>query len=158
MLCNVYRDGCCYWLVYVCCCWCCYFHRGWFHVFCRRGSCWLVLHFWGGDFFFFFWLTCTHSSTILGWAWSGSFPVVVSLMVAVKTVVATVSVATVAAAAAGAYGGSFLGQNFDICPNCLQLQQRERLPSTTSIICLSLLTMVSGIAWKPSQVRHIWNT
>ena len=48
-----------------------------------------------GDFFFFFRVTSTHSSTVLGWAWSGSFPVVVSPMVAVETVVATVSVASV---------------------------------------------------------------
>ena len=74
--------------------------------------------FWGE--FFFFRVTSIHSSTVLGWAWSGSFPVVVSLMVAVETVVTTVSVATVAATAAGAFGGSLLGQNFDICPNCLQ--------------------------------------
>ena len=84
-------------------------------------------------------------TTFLGWAWSGSFPVV-SLMVAVETVVTAVSVATVAAVAAGHFGGSLLEQNFDICPNCLQLQQRRRLPSTTTIIYLSLLTMVSGIA------------
>ena len=100
--------------------------------------------FWGD--FFFFRVTSTHSSTVLGWACSGSFPVVVSLMVAEETVAATVSVATVAAAAAGACGGSFLGQNFDICPNCLQLQQRGRLPSTTTIICLPLLIMTSGMA------------
>ena len=105
-----------------------------------------------GDFFFFR-VTSIHSSI-----WSGSFPVIVSLMVAVETVVATVSVATVAAAAAGTFGGSFLGQNFDICPNCLQLKQCGRLPSTTTIICLSLPTMVSGIVWKPSRVRHIRNT
>ena len=110
--------------------------------------------FWG-DFFFFFRVTSTHSSTVLGVAWSCSFSVVVSLMVTVETVVAA---ASVAAAAAGACGGSFLGQTFDICPSCLQLQQRGRLPSTITIICLFLLTMVSGIAWKPSRVRHIRNT
>ena len=62
---------------------------------------------------------------------------------AMEAVVAAVSVLTVAAAA---FGGSFLGQNLDMCPNCLQLQQRGRLPSTITIICLSLLTMVSEIA------------
>ena len=40
----------------------------------------------GGDFFFFFRVTSTPSFTILGWAWSGSFPVVISPMVAVETV------------------------------------------------------------------------
>ena len=92
---------------------------------------------------FFFRVTSIQSSAFFDWAWSGSFSVLVSLMVAEETVVAAVSVA---AAAAGAFGGSFLGQNFDMCPSCLQLQQRGRLPSTTTIICLSLLTMVSGIA------------
>ena len=36
-------------------------------------------------------------------------------MVTMEAVVAAVSVATVAAAAAGAFGGSFLGQNLDMC-------------------------------------------
>ena len=55
------------------------------------------------------------SSAFFGWAWSGSFSVVASLMVAVETVVTAVSVATVAAAAAaGASGESFLGRT-SIC-------------------------------------------
>ena len=58
--------------------------------------------------FLFFWVTSTHSSTVFGWAWSGSFSLLVSLMVAVETVVAAVSGAAVVA---GAFGGSFLGQN-----------------------------------------------
>ena len=95
-----------------------------------------------GDFFFLR-VTSIQSSAFFCWAWSGSFSGVASLMVTVETVDAAVSVVTVAA---GAFGGSFWGQNFDICPNCLQLQQRGRLPSTITIICLSLLTMVSGIA------------
>ena len=99
--------------------------------------------FWGD--FFFFRVTSTHSSTVFGWAWSGSFSFPVSLMVAMEAVVAAVSVATVAAAAAGAFDRSFLGQNLDMCPNCLQLQQRGRLPSTITIICLPLLMMISGI-------------
>ena len=90
--------------------------------------------FWG-DFFFF-------SGDFFGLAWSGSFSLLVSLMVAVETVVAAVSMVTVA----GAFGGSFLGQNLDMCPSCLQPQQYRCLPSTTTIICLSLLTMVSRIA------------
>ena len=94
----------------------------------------------------FFRVTSIQSSAFFGWSWPGSFSVLVSLMVAVENVVAAVSVATVAAAAAAAFSGYFLGQNFDICPNCSQLQQRGRLSSTTTIICLSLLTMVSGIA------------
>ena len=88
----------------------------------------------GGGFF-----SSTHSSTVFGWAWSGPFSLLVSLLVAVETVVAAVSVATVAA---GAFGGSFLEQNLDMCSSCLQPQQRGRLPSTNPIICLSLLTMV----------------
>ena len=112
--------------------------------------------FWGD--FFFFRVTSTHSSTVFGWAWSGSFSFPVSLMVTMEAVVAAVSVATVAAAAAGAFDGSFLGQNLDMCPNCLQLQQRGRLPSTITIICLPLLMMISGIVSKPSRVRHIQNT
>ena len=99
--------------------------------------------FWGD--FFFFRVTSTHSSTVFGWAWSGSFSFLVSLMVTMEAVVAAVSVATVAAAAAGAFDGSFWGQNLDMCPNCLQLQQRGRLPSTITIICLPLLMMISGI-------------
>ena len=99
--------------------------------------------FWGD--FFFFRVTSTHSSTVFGWAWSGSFSFPVSLMVTMEAVVAAVSVAIVAAAAAGAFGGSFWGQNLDMCPNCLQLQQRGRLPSTITIICLPLLMMISGI-------------
>ena len=99
--------------------------------------------FWGD--FFFFRVTSTHSSTVFGWAWSGSFSFPVSLMVTMEAVVAAVSVATVAAAAAGAFDGSFWGQNLDMCPNCLQLQQRGRLPSTITIICLPLLMMISGI-------------
>ena len=99
--------------------------------------------FWGD--FFFFRVTSTHSSTVFGWAWSGSFSFSVSLMVTMEAVVAAVSVATVAAAAAGAFGGSFWGQNLDMCPNCLQLQQRGRLPSTITIICLPLLMIISGI-------------
>ena len=101
--------------------------------------------FWG-DFFFFFRVTSVHSSTLFGWAWSGSFSLLVSLMLGMKAVVVAVSVAAVEAAAAGAFGGSFWGQNLDMCPNCLQLQKRGRLPSTITIICLPLLTMVSGIA------------
>ena len=97
-----------------------------------------------GDFFFL-WVTSIQSSAFFCWAWSGSFSGVASLMVTVETVDAAVSVVTVASAAAGVFGGSFWGQNFDICPNCLQLQQRGHLPSTITI-CLSLLTMVSGIA------------
>ena len=109
--------------------------------------------FWG-DSFFLFRLPSIHSSTVLGVAMPCSFSVVVT----VEAAVAAVSVAAVAAAAAGACGGSFLGQNFKICPNCLQLHQRGRLPSTITIMCLPLLTMVSRIAWKPSRVRHIQNT
>ena len=108
-----------------------------------------------GGISFFLRVTSIQSSAFFCWAWFGSFSGVASLIVIVETVVAAVSVVTVAAAA---FDGSFWGQNFDICPNCLQLQQRGRLPSTITIICLSLLTMVSGIARKPSRVRHIRNT
>ena len=66
-------------------------------------------------------------------------------------------VVVVEAAAAAAFGGSFLGQNLDICPNCLQLQKRGRRPSTT-IICLSMLMTISGMAWNPSLVKHSRNT
>ena len=61
------------------------------------------------------------------------------------TVVVVVVVVIEAAVAAAAFDRSFLGQNLEICPNCLQLQRR-RLPFTTTIICLSLLMIVSGIA------------
>ena len=74
------------------------------------------------------------------------------VIVAVVVVVAVVSVA------AAALAGSFWGQNFEMCPSCLQLQQRGLRPSTTTIICLSLLMMTSGIAWKPSLSRQIRNT
>ena len=74
------------------------------------------------------------------------------VIVAVVVVVAVVSVA------AAALAGSFWGQNFEMCPSCLQLQQRGLRPSTTTIICLSLLMMTSGIAWKPSLSRQIQNT
>ena len=59
---------------------------------------------------------------------------------------------------AAAFGGSFLGQNFDMCPSCLQLQQRGHCPSTTTIICLSLLMITSGMHWNPSLVKHSRNT
>ena len=91
-----------------------------------------------GDFFFMR-VTSIQSSAFFCWAWSGSFSGVASLIVTVETVVAAVSVVTVAAAAFG-------GKTSIYAPNCLQLQQRWRLPSTITIICLSLLTMVSGIA------------
>ena len=99
-----------------------------------------------GEISFFFQVTSIHSSTVFGWAWSGSFSLLVLLMVAMEAVVVAVSVATVAAAPTGAFGGSFWEQKLDMYPNCLQLQQHGRLPSTTTIICLSLLTMVLGIA------------
>ena len=45
-----------------------------------------------------------------------------------------------------------------MCPNCLQLQQRGRRPSTTTIVCLSLLMITSGMPWNPSLVKHSRNT
>ena len=67
-------------------------------------------------------------------------------------IVAVVVVVVAVAVAAGSFGG----QNFEKCPNCLQLQQRGRRPSITTIICLSLLTITSGMAWNPSQSRNSW--
>ena len=61
-------------------------------------------------------------------------------------VVVVAVVVVVEAVENAALGGSFFGQNLDICPSCLQLQLRGRRPSTTTIICLSLLMMISGIA------------
>ena len=40
-------------------------------------------------------------------------------------------------------------------PSCLLPQLRGRLPSTTTIICLSLLMIVSGMAWKPSLIKCV---
>ena len=106
-----------------------------------------------GDFFFFLVTSVQPSSAFLGLTWPDSFAVVL-LMVAVVIVAVVVVVEAVETAA---LGGSFLGQNLDICPSCLQLQQHGRRPSTTTIICLSLLMRISGMAWKPSLVRHSWN-
>ena len=68
---------------------------------------------------FFFRVTSVHSVFFFSWAFSVSFwvPLVSLLMMAVEAVVAAVSVAAVAA-----FGGFFPGQNFEICPSCLQLQ------------------------------------
>ena len=100
----------------------------------------------------FFRVTSVLSVFFFSWTFSVSFwvPIVLLLMVAVEAVVTAVSVAAVTAAA---FGGFFPGQNIEICPSCLQLQQRGRLPSTTTIICLSLLKIISGMAWKPSRVK-----
>ena len=101
---------------------------------------------------FFFRVTSVYSVFFFSWTFSVSFwvPLFSLLMVAVEAVVAAVSVAAVAAAA---FGGFFPGQNFEICPSCLQLHQRGRLPSTITIICLSLLIIISGMAWNPSLVK-----
>ena len=58
----------------------------------------------------------------------------------------------------GAVVWFFRGQSFEMWPNCLQRQQRGLLSSTITIICLSLLTIVSGMAWEPSLFRQIRNT
>ena len=71
---------------------------------------------------------------------------------AVETVV-VVAVAAVAAAAA-AFSG-FSGQNFEMWPICLHDQHLGLRPSTITIICLSPLIRISGMALKPSLVRHI---
>ena len=105
-----------------------------------------------GDFFFSRITSVPSPSALFCWTCSVCFLASLAslLMVAVEAVGAAVSVA------AAAFGRSFLGQNFEMCPSCLQLQQRGRLPSTTTI-CLSLLIIISGIAWKLSRVRHSWN-
>ena len=69
-------------------------------------------------------------------------------------------VVAVMAVAAAALDGSFWGQNFEVCPNCLQLQQRGRHSPTSTIICLSLPVITSGIACNPSlskQIRITWS-
>ena len=71
-------------------------------------------------------------------------------MVAVETVV----VVAVAAAAVAAFSG-FSGQNFEMWPISLQDQHLGLRPSTITIICLSPLIRISGMALKPSLVRHI---
>ena len=48
----------------------------------------------------------------------------------------------------------FCGQNLAIWPISLHAQHLGRLPSTTTIVCRSPLIRVSGMALKPSLVRH----
>ena len=61
-------------------------------------------------------------------------------------IVVVVVVVVVGAVETAAFVESFWAQKRDICPSCLQLQQRGLLPSTTTIICLPLLMMTSGMA------------
>ena len=70
-------------------------------------------------------------------------------MVAVETVVVVVAVAAAAAFS------SFSGQNFEMWPIFLHDQHLGLRPSTITIICLSPLIRISGMALKPSLVRHI---
>ena len=74
-------------------------------------------------------------------------------MVAVEAVVVVVVVAAAAAAAVAAFSG-FSGQNFEMWPIFLQDQHLGLRPSTITIICRSPLIRVSGMALKPSLVRH----
>ena len=63
MLCDVSGNGRCHQLGYEYC-WCCYFCRSWLHVFCRRGSCRLILLFSG--IFFFGWLQSNPPLSLAG--------------------------------------------------------------------------------------------
>ena len=78
-------------------------------------------------------------------------------MVAVEAVaavvVAVVAAAAVAAAAVAAFSG-FSGQNFEMWPIFLQDQHLGLRPSTITIISRSPLIRISGMALKPSLVRH----
>ena len=68
-------------------------------------------------------------------------------MAAAEAVVAAaVSVAVVFAV--------FSGQNFAMWPTFLHAQHLGRRPSTTTVNCRSPLINVSGMALKPSLVRH----
>ena len=86
----------------------------------------------------------------LGWTWPGPWAFA-SLMV----VAAAMSFVVVVAvdAAFSLFSGRW-GQNLAIWPICLHPQHLGRLPSTITIICRSPLTNVSGMALKPSLVRH----
>ena len=78
-------------------------------------------------------------------------------MVAVAAVVVAVVVAAAASAAAvaavAAFSG-FSGQNFEMWPIFLQDQHLGLRPSTITIISRSPLIRISGMALKPSLVRH----
>ena len=71
-------------------------------------------------------------------------------MVAVEAVAAVV----VAVAAAAAAFSGFSGQNFEMWPIFLQDQHLGLRPSTITIISRSPLIRISGMALKPSLVRH----
>ena len=71
----------------------------------------------------------------------------------VVAVFEAVVVAAVVAAAVVVFSG-FSGQNFEMWPICLQDQHLGLRPSTITIICRSPLIRVSGMALKPSLVRH----
>ena len=72
---------------------------------------------------------------------------------AVAAVVVAVVVAAAAAAAVAAFSG-FSGQNFEMWPIFLQGQHLGLRPSTITIISRSPLIRISGMALKPSLVRH----
>ena len=74
-------------------------------------------------------------------------------MVAVAAVVVAVVVAAAAVAAVAAFSG-FSGQNFEMWPIFLQDQHLGLRPSTITIISRSPLIRISGMALKPSLVRH----
>ena len=72
---------------------------------------------------------------------------------AVAAVVVAVVVAAAAVAAVAAFSG-FSGQNFEMWPIFLQDQHLGLRPSTITIISRSPLIRISGMALKPSLVRH----
>ena len=76
---------------------------------------------------------------------------VVVVAAAMSFVVVVVVVAV--SAAFSLFSGRW-GQNLAIWPICLHPLHLGHLPSTTTIICRSPLTNVSGMALKPSIVRH----
>ena len=75
-------------------------------------------------------------------------------MVAVAAVVVAVVVVAAAAVAAVAAFSGFSGQNFEMWPIFLQDQHLGLRPSTITIISRSPLIRISGMALKPSLVRH----
>ena len=75
----------------------------------------------------------------------------VCLLMVVVVVLAVAESVVVVVAAVFSF---FCGQNLAMCPICLQAQHLGLRPSTITIICRSPLIIVSGMALKPSLVRH----
>ena len=118
--------------------------------------------FWGGDVIglfspclgdpLLFLVTSVQPSWLfLGWTWPG--PLASASLLMVMVVAAMSFVVVVVVDAFSLFSGRW-GQNLAICPTCLHPQHLGRLPSTITIICRSPQIRVSGMALKPSLVRH----